>query len=96
MMPGMSRLGVSRKIEDEEARRKMRDVLDQLELPRDMGFILRTAGMDRTKRDLQRDLNYLVRLWKQIMKRKATIKAPAELYQRERPGHPHHPRRCYH
>ena len=81
MMPGMSRLGVSRKIEDEEARRKMRDVLNQLELPGDMGFILRTAGMGRNKRDLQRDLNYLVRLWKQIMKRKGTIEAPAELYQ---------------
>jgi Rne/Rng family ribonuclease len=81
MMPGMSRLGVSRKIEDEEARRKMRDVLNQLELPGDMGFILRTAGMGRNKRDLQRDLNYLVRLWKQIMKRKGAIKAPAELYQ---------------
>jgi ribonuclease E len=81
MMPGMSRLGVSRKIEDEDARRKMRDVLNQLELPGDMGFILRTAGMGRNKRELQRDLNYLVRLWKQILKRKNSIKAPAELYQ---------------
>jgi ribonuclease E len=80
MMPGMTRLGVSRKIEDEEARRRMRDVLNELELPGDMGFILRTAGLDRTKRELQRDLNYLVRLWKQILKRKAEIKAPAELY----------------
>lgn len=81
MMPGMSRLGVSRKIEDEDARRRMRDVLNQLELPGDMGFILRTAGLDRTKRDLQRDLNYLVRLWKQIQKRKNSVKSPAELYQ---------------
>ncbi len=81
MMPGMSRLGVSRKIEDEDARRRMRDVLNQLQLPDDMGFILRTAGLGRTKRDLQRDLNYLVRLWKQIQKRKNSIKAPAELYQ---------------
>lgn len=81
MMPGMSRLGVSRKIEDEDARRKMREVLNQLELPSDMGFILRTAGMGRTKRELQRDLNYLVRLWKQILRRKNSVKAPAELYQ---------------
>jgi Rne/Rng family ribonuclease len=80
MMPGMSRLGVSRKIEDEEARRRMRDVLNQLELPGEMGFILRTAGLDRSKQELQRDLNYLARLWKQVMNRKAGVKAPAELY----------------
>lgn len=81
MMPGMSRLGVSRKIEDEDARRRMRDVLNRLELPGEMGFILRTAGLDRTQKDLQRDLNYLVRLWQQIVKRMNSIKAPAELYQ---------------
>jgi len=67
MMPGMDQLGVSRKIEDEDQRRKAREVLGQLSLPRDMGFIVRTAGVDRTKRDLQRDLNYLGRLWKKVV-----------------------------
>jgi len=80
MMPGMSRLGVSRKIEDDEARHRMRDILAQLDLPRDMGFILRTAGLDRTRRDIQRDLNYLLRLWKAVNKRIKTEKAPTELY----------------
>ena len=47
MMPGMEQLGVSRKIEDDEKRRKMRDILAQLSLPKDMGFIVRTAGVDR-------------------------------------------------
>src|SRR5688572_11257654 len=49
MMPQMDRVGVSRKVEDEELRHKMREILDQLELPEGFGFILRTAGMDRTK-----------------------------------------------
>ena len=80
MMPHMEQLGVSRKIEDEDLRRKMRDTLNQLSLPKGMGFILRTAGVDRPKRDLQRDLNYLSRLWKQVEKRIKTEPAPAELY----------------
>ncbi|MEK6675956.1 MAG: Rne/Rng family ribonuclease [Planctomycetota bacterium] len=80
MMPGMHRHGVSRKIEDETARRKMKTALDELKLPDGMGFILRTAGLDRTKRDLQRDLNYLMRLWKTVVDRVMNMSAPAELY----------------
>ena len=81
MMPGMNRLGVSRKIEDEDARRKMRAILDELELPKDMGFILRTAGLEKTKKDLQRDQMYLMRLWKVVANRIKTERAPCELYQ---------------
>ncbi|MEK6798471.1 MAG: Rne/Rng family ribonuclease [Planctomycetota bacterium] len=80
MMPGMSHHGVSRKIEDEASRREMRDLLAELELPKGMGFILRTAGLDRGKRDLQRDLTYLTRLWKTVAERIRTLKAPCELY----------------
>jgi ribonuclease E len=80
MMPGMGRHGVSRKIEDEEARRKMRDALNELKLPAGMGFILRTAGLDRPKRELQRDLNYLMRLWRTVVERIKALPAPAELY----------------
>ena len=80
MMPGMSRHGVSRKIEDEASRRKMRDLLNELTLPSDMGFILRTAGLDRSKRELQRDLNYLLRLWKTVVDRIKRLRAPASLY----------------
>lgn len=80
MMPGMEQLGVSRKIEDDDVRRKMRDILGQLSLPKDMGFILRTAGVNRTKRDLQRDLNFLSRLWKRVELRIKKEPAPAALY----------------
>jgi ribonuclease E len=81
MMPGMSRHGVSRKIEDDEARQKMREVMKDLSLPGQMGFILRTAGLDRTKRELQRDLNYLSRLWKTVVQRVRELPTPVELYQ---------------
>ncbi|MCD6364919.1 MAG: Rne/Rng family ribonuclease [Planctomycetes bacterium] len=80
MMPGMTRLGVSRKIEDEEARRRARGILDELTIPKDIGFIVRTAGVDRSKRDIQRDLNYLLRLWKVTSERIKRAKAPAEIY----------------
>jgi ribonuclease E len=52
MMPGMTRLGVSRKVEDEDMRGKARAALAELKLPPDIGFIIRTAGIDRSKRDL--------------------------------------------
>ncbi len=81
MMPGMRRHGVSRKIEDEEERQKLRQLLTEIKPPEDMGFIVRTAGMDRAKKDLQQDLNYLLRLWRSVDKRLKTTKAPAELYQ---------------
>ncbi len=66
MMPQMDKVGVSRKVEDEEDRTKMRDILNELDLPEGFGFILRTAGFDRTKTDLKRDLAYLMRLWKDM------------------------------
>jgi len=80
MMPHMDQLGVSRKIEDEDLRRRLRDMLGELSLPKGVGFIVRTAGVDRTKRDLQRDLNYLTRLWKKVERRIESEPAPAELY----------------
>ncbi len=81
MMPGMHQHGVSRKVEDEEIRRQLRDVLAQLDLPKEMGFILRTAAIGRTKRDLQRDLAYLMRLWKSTEERIRSERAPCVLYE---------------
>jgi len=81
LMPGMNRMGISRKIEDDESRKKMREIINDLNLPKDMGFIIRTAGLDRSKRDIQRDLNYLLRLWKVVSKRMKSDPAPTALYQ---------------
>jgi ribonuclease E len=80
MMPQMDRVGVSRKVEDEDLRRQMREILDQLELPEGFGFILRTAGLSRTKAELKRDLAYLQRLWKDMDRRLKTGGKPRLLY----------------
>jgi ribonuclease E len=80
MMPQMDKVGVSRKVEDEDQRKAMRAILDQLELPEGFGFILRTAGMDRTKAELKRDLAYLARLWKDMESRRTVGSKPRLLY----------------
>jgi len=80
MMPDMDKVGVSRKVEDEDLRKRMRDILAQLELPDGFGFILRTAGLDRNKTELKRDLAYLQRLWKDIERRRKQGKKPRLLY----------------
>src|SRR5688572_26325079 len=79
MMPGMAKFGVSRKIEDEDERRRLRAILDSLKPLKDVGFIIRTAGIGKTKAEIQRDLMYLTRLWQTIQK-KLKQPAPQELY----------------
>ena len=80
MMPQMDEVGVSRKVEDEQTRREMRKILDGLDLPENFGFILRTAGLGRTKTEIKRDLAYLQRLWKDLEKRLKSGRAPRLLY----------------
>ncbi len=80
MMPQMDNVGVSRRVEDEERRREMRKILDQLDLPEGFGFILRTAGMNQTKTELKRDLAYLQRLWKDMQRRLESGSKPRLLY----------------
>lgn len=81
LMPGLNRIGVSRKIADEEQRRRLREILHELQPPKGLGFIIRTAGLDRTKKELQRDLAYLSRLWQVVVRRIKKLKSPAEIYQ---------------
>jgi ribonuclease E len=81
LMPALGRVGVSRKIEDEDVRRKLRDVMLELNPPKGLGFIIRTAGIDRTKKELSRDLAYLLRLWKVIVRRIKKSPAPVDIYE---------------
>jgi ribonuclease E len=81
LMPALGRVGVSRKIEDDVARRKLRDVMLELNPPKGLGFIVRTAGVDRTKKELSRDLAYLLRLWKVIVRRIKKYPAPIDIYE---------------
>ena len=81
LMPALGRIGVSRKIEDEDVRRKLRDIMLEFNPPKGVGFIVRTAGADRSKRELSRDLAYLLRLWKVIVRRIRKMPAPVDIYQ---------------
>jgi ribonuclease E len=81
LMPALGRIGVSRKIESDEDRRRLRDILRELNPPKGVGFIVRTAGTDRTKKELSRDLAYLLRLWKVIARRIKKTSAPVDIYE---------------
>ena len=81
LMPGLNRVGVSRKIGDDEQRRRLRQIFHELQPPKGLGFIIRTAGVDKTKKELQRDLAYLSRLWQVVVRRIRKLKSPAEIYQ---------------
>src|SRR6201992_536795 len=69
MMPGMGKMGVSKKIEDDQERRRLRQILDSLKPPKDVAFIIRTAGVGKTKLEIERDLKYLPRLWETLKKK---------------------------
>lgn len=81
LMPALGRVGVSRKIEDEEDRTRLRNILLELNPPKGLGFIVRTAGMERTRRELSRDLAYLLRLWKVIVRRIKKQAGPCDIYE---------------
>ena len=81
LMPALGRIGVSRKIDDEDDRKRLRDALRDLNPPKGLGFIVRTAGAGRSRRDLSRDLAYLLRLWKVIVRRIKNKPAPVDIYE---------------
>ncbi|HKI62141.1 MAG TPA: Rne/Rng family ribonuclease [Mariprofundaceae bacterium] len=79
LSPNTSRGGISRKLSDED-RRSMKEILSHLDVPEDMGLIVRTAGKDQTLEALQRDYNYLRRLWDEIRIKSETTPSPALIY----------------
>jgi ribonuclease E len=83
LMPGSARHGVSRKIDDEETRRRMRESAALLDVPENMGVIVRTAGKDRSREELNRDLGVLLRLWENIKLASEQAKAPALIFKEQ-------------
>lgn len=75
--------GISRKIEDEAERKKMKQIMADLGVPPDMGVIIRTAGMGRTKTELQKDIQSLLKIWENIEEQinNPEAKAPCLLYE---------------
>jgi len=75
LTPGRTINGVSRKIEDEEERQRLKSIMGRLKLPEEIGYIVRTVAAGQNKKELSRDLNRLLRMWKNIRKR--VNKSPA-------------------
>ncbi|MBA4748324.1 MAG: ribonuclease E/G, partial [Sphingopyxis sp.] len=72
--------GISRKISNGADRRKLKAMIDELDLPPTMGCIVRTAGMSRTKVEIKRDFDYLARLWDEIRDKTLQSAAPALIH----------------
>ena len=81
LMPNTSHGGgISRKISNAADRKRLKSILSELNLPRTMGCIVRTAGLQRTKPEIRRDFDYLARLWDEIREKTLHSSAPAEVY----------------
>ena len=81
LLPNKPGGGISRKVEDEEDRQNIKNIMKQIKIPEDMGFIVRTAGYNRTKQEIARDYQHLVRLWKEIGKKASSINDTSMIYQ---------------
>lgn len=81
LTPETRRTAVSKRIADPAERESLKSLLQQLEPPGEVGFIIRTAGTGQTTRELQKDLDSLVRLWTAVKERARDDRPPALLYQ---------------
>ncbi len=81
LMPNSSHGGgISRKISSASDRKRLKQIVNDLSLPRTMGLIVRTAGLSRTKTEIKRDFDYLARLWDEIRERTLSSAAPALIH----------------
>ena len=82
LMPNTARGGgISRKITDAGDRRRLKEVTRDIEIPQGMGLIVRTAGAERTKTEIKRDYDYLIRLWESVRDLTLSSTAPALVYE---------------
>ncbi len=81
LMPNSSHGGgISRKISHGGDRKRLKQIVNDLSLPRTMGLIVRTAGLSRTKTEIKRDFDYLARLWDEIRERTMSSSAPSMIH----------------
>ncbi|MCX5706074.1 MAG: ribonuclease E/G [Candidatus Omnitrophica bacterium] len=81
IMPQDKQVGISRRIDDDVERKRLRQIFAELKLPKDVGFIVRTACCGKSKQELMRDAQFLYKLWKRLEKVVAQKKAPALIYE---------------
>ena len=81
LMPNSSHGGgISRKINSAADRKRLKSIMSEMDLPRSMSCIVRTAGLSRTKPEIKRDFDYLARLWDEIRDRTLHSSAPALIH----------------
>ncbi|KAA9361406.1 Rne/Rng family ribonuclease [Ochrobactrum quorumnocens] len=82
LMPNTARGGgISRKIINPQDRKRLKEIVKELEVPQGMGVILRTAGANRTKAEVKRDYEYLMRMWENVRSLTLQSTAPALVYE---------------
>jgi ribonuclease G len=79
LTPWSQRVGVSRRIDSDRERRRLREMVERVR-PKDLGFIIRTAGEGTREADLEADVRYLTKVWDDIQILKDQVRAPAVLY----------------
>ena len=80
LAPWLNRVAVSRKIDDDSTRGRLKEIMRELNAPSGIGFIIRTAAVDRNVNELKSDLAYLVRLWEVFTSRTTKRQSPIEVY----------------
>ncbi len=80
MPNSMSKGGVSRRIEDTNVRKQLKDILNSINLPKRSGLIVRTVGAGKSKKEIERDYDYLSSLWQDIQKNASSVNAPSLIY----------------
>jgi ribonuclease E len=84
LMPNTARGGgISRKITNATDRKRLKTMVSSLDVPHGMGLIVRTAGAKRTKQEIKRDYDYLLRVWENIRENTLKSNAPALIYEEE-------------
>jgi len=81
LMPGSDSAGISRKVESEADRKKLKEKLSQMEIPEGYGYIVRTEALGKTRTELTKDLQNLINLHQSILEKAAATKAPALIHQ---------------
>jgi ribonuclease G len=80
LTPAGSRVGVSRRIDSDKERRRLREIVSRLR-PKGMGFIIRTAGEDAREEDLEADIKYLSSVWEALSEKRESARVPSVLYE---------------
>ncbi|MGE0628614.1 MAG: Rne/Rng family ribonuclease [Hyphomicrobiaceae bacterium] len=82
LMPNTARGGgISRKITNAQDRKRLKEIAAELDVPEGMGLIIRTAGASRTKQEIKRDYDYLLRLWESVRELAINSNAPLLVYE---------------